>query len=85
MLVRRDLVLGRGDIGYLKQNWDHTIGVQSRIVLLAEAQRALLPVRHLLALANALLEHALGHFSKTNLRRQADLLVVRLNVDEVCE
>lgn len=52
-------------------------------MLLAEPKWALLPVRHLFALADLLLHDALCHLGYTTLRRDANFLIVGLQVDKV--
>lgn len=79
------LVLRCRNLGHLEQYRDQAVGIKCCIVLLTQPQRPFLPVGHLLAFANALLENLLRHLGKTNLRRQADLRVVCLNVKEVLE
>ena len=73
------------NLGHLEQYRDQAVSVKCCIVLLTQSQRPLLPVGHLFAFANALLENLLRHLGKTNLRRQANLRVVCLNVNKVCE
>jgi hypothetical protein len=54
-------------------------------VLLAEAQRTLFPVRHLLALANDLFEELFSHLCETTILDFEHFLEVILEVDEVGE
>jgi len=79
------LILVGPDLCNFVQDRDQAVRIEGSVMLLAESEWALLPIGHLFALADALLENLLRHLCQTDLRCHANLGVVGLQVDEVGE
>lgn len=85
MVLQAQIIFGCSNLCHLENQLDQAVSVQGRVVLLAESQRTLLPVRHLLAFAYHLFKQLLSDLGEARLLDKADLLEVFLEVDKVGE
>ncbi len=63
VLLRAGVVSCSPILGYFLEQLNEAVGIKCRVMLLAEPQWALFPVRHLLALADYSFKQLLSHFS----------------------
>jgi hypothetical protein len=83
VLLRAGVVSCSPILGYFQEQLNKAVGIKCRVMLLAKPERALFPVRHLLALADYSFKQLLSHFTKALLLGQEHLFVVILEVNKV--